>query len=94
MFLDLFPVGAYQVWVVLTDGLWHARSAEIVTGPVFVVLTYLRTIGGAIFVLGGVLPLIWFVLSRGRRLQPEAEVEEGEWVAYENDKTWAAHHEA
>jgi nitric oxide reductase subunit B len=62
MFLDLFPVGLYQTWVAYTDGTWYARSSEIVTGPVFSFLTYCRTIGGAVFIWGGLLPMMWFIL--------------------------------
>lgn len=70
MFLDLFPAGLYQLSVTLEDGLWHARSQEIVTGTVFQTLTYFRAIGGLVFVVG-VLLLIWFILSRGAKLKPE-----------------------
>ncbi|MEZ5553485.1 MAG: cbb3-type cytochrome c oxidase subunit I [Pseudomonadales bacterium] len=88
MFLDLFPVGLYQTWVAFTDGTWYARSREVIGGPVFVTLTTFRTLGGAVFVLGGLLPLIWFVLSRGTKMRlKEEEVEQGEWTVYEND--WA-----
>ncbi|CBL43845.1 nitric-oxide reductase, subunit B [gamma proteobacterium HdN1] len=90
MVLDMFPVGLYQVWLTLQDGLWHARSSEVILGPVFASFTYLRVIGIAVFVLGGALPLIWFVLSRGRTLQQETEVAEGEWTAYEDDEPWVA----
>jgi nitric oxide reductase subunit B len=81
MFLDLFPIGIYQTILVMTDGLWYARSAEVVMGPVWETFTSLRGIGGAIFAFGGVAPLIWFVLSRAGQLQREVEVEEGEWSA-------------
>ena len=50
-------------------------------------LTWLRSLGGSLFLFGGVLPLVWFVLSRGRNLVPEADILEGEWIAY--DKEWA-----
>jgi nitric oxide reductase subunit B len=86
MFLDLFPVGLYQTWAAYTDGTWYARSSAIVEGPVFSFLTYCRTIGGAVFIFGGLLPLIWFVLSRGTQIRlKEEEVEQGEWTVYEND---------
>jgi len=88
MFLDLFPVGVYQLMAVLERGLWFARSYEIVQGDVFRTLTYFRSLGGAVFVIGGVLPLIWFVLSRGRRLVREVEVEKGGESAFEKD--WAS----
>jgi len=88
MFLDLFPVGLYQTWIAYTHGTWYARSSEIVTGPVFSFLTYSRTIGGMVFIWGGLIPLMWFVLSRGFQLRrKEEDVAEGEWTVYEND--WA-----
>ena len=87
MFLDLFPVGVYQLVAVLQEGLWYARSYEIVQGVVFQTLTYFRSLGGAVFVIGGLLPLIWFVLSRGSQLRREVEVKDGEWSVYE--KHWA-----
>jgi len=88
MTLDLFPVGLYQLAAVVTHGFWYARTNDFVTGPVWRTLTWLRTIGGVVFLFGGVLPLVWFILSRGRRLVREVEVEEGEWTVY--DKEWAA----
>lgn len=95
MFLDLFPVGVYQLTMVLEHGLWYARSPEVVGGPVFETLTYLRSIGGVVFLFGGVAPLVWFILSRGRRLVREAATEEGEWTVYDREierekHSWAA----
>ena len=88
MFLDLFPVGLYQLYVVFQEGFWFARSQEVVTGPVFKALTYARSLGGAVFVFGGVLPLLWFVLTRGFRLQREVEVSVGEWSL--DGSAWSA----
>ncbi len=88
MFLDLFWVGLYQTYMAFSVGTWYARSQEIVTGPMFVYLTSARTIGGLVFIWGGLLPLMWFILSRGTKLRlKEEDVEEGEWTIYEND--WA-----
>jgi len=90
MALDLFPVGLYQLMIVFQEGLWYARSHEILGGSVWQTLTYLRSIGGTLFIVGGVLPLIWFFLSRAGQLKAETpELEhEGEWTVYEKD--WAA----
>lgn len=85
MFLDLFPVGLYQIYIVLAEGTWYARSYEIVHGPVFQTLTWMRVIGGAVFVFGGLLPLIWFVLGGAARLQSETDVETDEWKAYQKE---------
>jgi nitric oxide reductase subunit B len=87
MFLDLFPVGVYQLVAVFEHGFWYARSPEIVEGAVFRTLTAFRSLGGAVFVLGGLLPLLWFVLSRARRLLPESVREEGGCAAVE--EIWA-----
>lgn len=85
MFLDMFPVGLYQIWIVLTEGYWAARTSDVILGPVFATLTYLRSIGGAVFVFGGLLPLMYFVLSRGARMNPETDTETDEWKAYQSE---------
>ncbi|RLA57063.1 MAG: nitric-oxide reductase [Gammaproteobacteria bacterium] len=86
MFLDMFWVGLYQTWVAFTDGTWYARSQAIATGNVFVYLTSARALGGLVFIGGGLLPLVWFILSRGSKLRlKEEDVEEGEWTVYEQD---------
>ena len=88
MFLDLFPVGLYQCMIVVQEGLWFARSQEILTGSVWKTLTYFRSIGGTLFLVGGVLPLIWFILKSATQMKAEADSDEGEWTVYEKD--WAA----
>jgi nitric oxide reductase subunit B len=88
MFLDLFPAGLYQLWIVLQDGLWAARLQDVTSGPVFQALTYARMPGGALFFLGGVLPLLWFVLSRGSRMRTNVVDVADEYEVYE--KGWAA----
>lgn len=62
--LDLFPVGIYQLDAVFKHGLWYAKSQEFLATNTFQVLTWLRMIGGAVFILFGVLPLIWFMVTR------------------------------
>ncbi len=88
MFLDLFPVGLYQCMIVVQEGLWFARSQEILTGTIWKTLTYFRSIGGTLFIVGGVLPLIYFFVTAARQLRDEADSDEGEWTVYEKD--WAA----
>lgn len=68
--LDLFPAGLLQLQAVLERGLWYARSQAFVMGPSFQTLTWLRLVGGALFVLGGVLPLVVFMLGRLGALRP------------------------
>ena len=66
---DLFPVGIAQLLDVLENGFWHARSQAFVQGDLFQALTWARIFGGALFVLGGVLPLAWFVVTRAAALK-------------------------
>lgn len=69
--MDLFPVGVAQLLDVLENGLWHARSQAFVQGTLFQTLTWARIVGGALFVVGGVLPLAWFVVSRAAALKAD-----------------------
>ncbi|MCG3184166.1 MAG: hypothetical protein ICCCNLDF_02278 [Planctomycetes bacterium] len=94
MVLALFPLGMHQVLIVLDEGLWKARTQEVVTGSFWSRLIYLRSIGGTVFLAGGVLPLVWFILSRARKMVPEVEDHRGEWDVYDTEvdrdsKVWA-----
>ena len=71
--LDLFPAGILQFVAVVEKGLWFARSSEFVDSTVFQTLTWLRIVGGSIFVVGGVVPLTWFIVSNWRRLKKSNE---------------------
>ncbi|MCA6451125.1 MAG: cbb3-type cytochrome c oxidase subunit I [Chitinophagaceae bacterium] len=74
VFLDLFPAGIYQFHTVTERGLWFARSEAFVESAGFQTLTWLRIIGGALFTVGGVIPLVWFVAGLGRGLKPKSAI--------------------
>lgn len=67
--LDLFPAGIWQLMTVAEHGLWYARSAAFIDSAPFQTLTWMRIIGGAIFTVGGLSPLVWLIVrgARGRR---------------------------
>lgn len=69
VFLDLFPAGIWQFKTVTDNGLWYARSHHFIESAGFQTLTWLRIVGGALFTLGGVIPLAWFITSRRKRLK-------------------------
>lgn len=69
LFLDLFPAGILQLNTVTEKGLWFARSAAFIDGTAFQSFTWLRIIGGSLFTLGGVVPLVWFVLRSTKGLK-------------------------
>jgi len=55
-------------------------------------LTYFRSVGGTIFVFGGLIPMIWFVLSRGTELKQEEIVnvtQPQEQDVIVDDEEWA-----
>lgn len=66
--LDLFPVGVMQLSAVMANGLWFGRSQAFQISSAFQALTWMRIIGGAIFFLGGVVPLTCFVVGNIRYL--------------------------
>ncbi len=74
--LDLFPVGVHQLIKVMEQGYAYARSQAYLEGSVFQTFTWLRGIGVAVFVAGGVLPLVWFMVSRWFHLRPAQTPEE------------------
>lgn len=69
VFLDLFPAGIYQFNTVTEKGLWFARSEAFIGSKGFQTLTWLRIIGGSLFTVGGVIPLVWFVTRLGSGLK-------------------------
>lgn len=73
--LDLFPAGAIQFKSVVEQGLWFGRSADFIEGSVFKSFTWLRGIGASVFYFGGVLPLVWFVITRIRSVKSWSLVE-------------------
>lgn len=79
--MDLFPAGILQLVAVLDNGLWYARSQAFIGGSAFQTLTWMRAVGGYLFLLGGVIPLVLFMLSSAfsfkgiqRSFVPKADV--------------------
>ena len=84
--LDLFPAGIWQFKTVTENGLWYARSHTFIESTGFQTLTWLRIVGGAIFTVGGVIPLTWFVVSRWNGLKPKHEEKVSEFAACERNE--------
>lgn len=64
LLMDLLPVGFDQLITTMEQGLWYARSEAYIQSTTFQWLTWARIGGGLVFILGGVLPIAWFVVSR------------------------------
>lgn len=73
--LDLFPAGIHQLITVMNEGYWYARSQDFIQSVPFQSMTWLRIIGGAVFCVGGVFPLTWFIVNGVKHLKKDTPVE-------------------
>jgi nitric oxide reductase subunit B len=55
---NLFPGGVLQLWDVLNNGYWHARSPEFLNQAVMRTIEWLRLPGDVVFIGFGVAPLV------------------------------------
>lgn len=56
--MSLFPSGVLQLWDVLENGYWHARSLEFIGSPRALVIEWLRLPGDLVFIIFGAIPLV------------------------------------
>jgi nitric oxide reductase subunit B len=57
--LSLLPNGLLQVWDVIENGYWHARSVAHTGSTLPKFLEWMRTPGDLVFIFAGALPLSW-----------------------------------
>jgi nitric oxide reductase subunit B len=61
--LNLFPGGVLQLWDVLQNGYWHARSSEFLDSRISTLIEWARLPADAIFIVFGVIPLFIAVVK-------------------------------
>jgi nitric oxide reductase subunit B len=66
VFMSVLPAGIYQAWASVTNGLWFARSPEIIHSGVMETLVWLRVPGDIVFA-GGAVMLAVYALHLLRR---------------------------
>jgi len=73
VFMSLVPAGIYQAWASITQGIWFARSPDVVHSHLMEALVWMRAPGDIVFGLGALfLALFAFRLFVGStRKQPE-----------------------
>jgi nitric oxide reductase subunit B len=59
VFATLFPLGLLQLYESVSHGYWEARSLQYLTNPTNALIEWLRLPGDMMFIVGGVLPLLW-----------------------------------
>jgi nitric oxide reductase subunit B len=77
-FVNLFPLGIVQLYYAVDTGYWYARSVDFIKLPWVNVLEWVRLPGDALFIIGGVVPLVWLCWQALRYPNPrriEAETE-------------------
>lgn len=75
--MSLFPVGIVQAWASVSEGLWYARSAELMQSQLVHTLVWLRVPGDIVFSAGAAVLAVFavqLVLRSRRRAAAEAEV--------------------
>jgi nitric oxide reductase, NorZ apoprotein len=72
--LSLLPIGLIQAWASVSEGLWYARSADLLQQPIMDTLRWLRAPGDVLFSMGvGSLALFALRLVLGGR-QKKAQI--------------------
>jgi nitric oxide reductase subunit B len=73
--LDLFPAGVLQLWDVLENGYWHARSLSFIMTGTFHTVEWIRIAGDLVFLLCGVFPIVLAAIISylNRDLKPAME---------------------
>jgi nitric oxide reductase subunit B len=67
VFMSLLPAGIFQAWASITQGLWYARSPEIVHSAVMEFLVWMRVPGDIVFALGALALGIYVLKLLGRQ---------------------------
>jgi nitric oxide reductase subunit B len=76
VFATLFPLGLLQVFESVQHGYYEARELSFLTNPTNRFLEWLRLPGDLVFIVGGVLPLLWVCWSGVRyRVPPSTDSE-------------------
>jgi len=68
VFLSLLPAGIYQAYQSMTQGLWYARSPEVIHSTLMQTLVWLRVPGDIVFAAG----CLYLVVYALRLLRPRA----------------------
>ncbi|HYG34727.1 MAG TPA: cbb3-type cytochrome c oxidase subunit I [Clostridia bacterium] len=78
LFVNLFPLGLLQLNDSVAYGYWHAREIEFFLSPVVRVIEWLRLPGDVLFIVGGILPIVYLAIrmfklrNRYEHLAPDA----------------------
>jgi nitric oxide reductase subunit B len=75
-FATLFPLGILQLYESVSNGYYEARTLEYITNPTNALIEWLRLPGDVVFIVGGVLPLLYICYLGVRHTVPRITMEE------------------
>jgi nitric oxide reductase subunit B len=75
VFATLFPLGLLQLYHSVSVGYFDARSITYMTNSTNAFLEWMRLPGDAIFIVGGVLPVLYLAWQAVRHAKPPVDVE-------------------
>jgi nitric oxide reductase subunit B len=81
-FATLFPLGILQLYESVNAGYFEARSLEYVTNDTNALLEWMRLPGDVVFIVGGVLPLLYLCYLGVRHTVPRVTLEEPEDILF------------
>jgi nitric oxide reductase subunit B len=76
VFASLFPLGIMQLYHSVRYGYFDARTLEFLTGHLNSLIEWLRLPGDALFILGGVLPVVYLAWLGVRHVRSRLTAEE------------------
>lgn len=82
MLRTLFPLGILQLYESVSAGHFEARSLEYITNDTDALLEWMRLPGDAVFIVGGVLPLLYLCYLGVRYTVPRVAMEEPEDILF------------
>jgi nitric oxide reductase subunit B len=81
-FATLFPLGILQLYQSVSVGYYEARSLEYLTNPTNALIEWIRLPGDVVFIVGGVLPLLYLCYLGVRHTVPRITMEEPEDILF------------
>jgi nitric oxide reductase subunit B len=76
VFASLFPLGILQLYHSVNEGYFYARSLEFLNNRMNVLITWLRFPGDVLFIVGGILPVLYLAWLGIRHSAPPVTLEE------------------
>jgi nitric oxide reductase subunit B len=81
-FATLFPLGILQLYQSVSVGYYEARTLEFLTNETNALLEWIRLPGDVVFIVGGVLPLLYLCYLGVRHTVPRITMEEPEDILF------------